>query len=234
MHCPQGCRLHQPNPRRRRPVFKCRGGSTRRPPARRLLARLAWPIGLAGLLAVAGMLWRFGLEPQALSIVGVVSLTIGLFAGVALLRLVFSGSHPVVGVARAIVEEAIGTRLSILLAVLVIVDAPHAAVAAGSVGEAGVPDSILPGMRHPGSAVLLSIMSIALCCGSICGDIESRRIHMSLSEAPAPLGVRARQMVGVVALQLVLVTLMGIGVYRVCGRPGPPPGGRRSGSPCRR
>lgn len=178
-------------------------------PVRRLLGRLAWPISLAGLLALAGILWRFGLQPQALSIVGIVSLTVGLFAGIALLRLVFSGSLPVVGVARVIVEEAIGTRLSILLAVLVIVTLPTLPLLLDPSERLAYRIQFFLAWSLSGSAVLLSIMSIALCCSSVCGDIESRRIHMSLSKPLQRWEYVLGKWLGIVALQMVLVALTG-------------------------
>jgi hypothetical protein len=185
----------------------------RETPARRLIARLAWPALTAVAFALAGLLWRAGLQPQAISLLGMIGLTIGLFGGIALLRALFSGSHPVIAVARTIIEEAIGTRLTILLAVIVIISLPTLPLLLDPSERLAYRIQFFLAWSLSGATVLLAILSIALCCSSVCGDIDSKRIHMALAKPLQRWEYVLGKWLGVVALQAVLVALVGIGVY---------------------
>lgn len=185
----------------------------REAPARRLLARLFWPGLAAFALAIAGGLWRVGLEPQAISILGMLGLSFGLIGGIALLRVVFSGSQPVVGVARTIIEEAIGTRLSVLLAVLVVVSLPTLPLLLDPSERLAYRIQFFLAWALSGSNVILAILSIAICCSSVCGDIDSKRIHMALAKPLQRWEYVLGKWLGVIALQAVLVALVGVGVY---------------------
>ena len=103
---------------------------------RRWLGKLKRPAIALAVLASAWVLWLAGWQALAISVAGVVALAVGFVAGVAMLRRGLSGSHPVVGVARAIVEEAIGTRLSILLVMLVVVSLPVLPLLLDQIGRA--------------------------------------------------------------------------------------------------
>ena len=94
------------------------------------------------------MLFRSGRPAVAMSLVGVVALAIGFASGIFLLRWMLSASHPVIGVARAIVEEAIGTRLSILLVMLVVVSLPMLPLLLS------YPQKIRGGLPFPGPELL--------------------------------------------------------------------------------
>ncbi|MFM8707792.1 MAG: ABC transporter permease, partial [Planctomycetia bacterium] len=64
-----------------------------------------------------------------------------------------------------------------------------------------------------GASALLALITIALSCTSVCGDIESRRIHMALSKPLRRWEYLFGKWLGVVLLDLLLVTLVGMGVY---------------------
>lgn len=163
--------------------------------------------------AVAGMLWMAGWQTLAISVAGVVALAVGFVAGVAVLRKVLSGSHPIVGVARAIVEEAIGTRLSILLVMLVVVSLPILPLLLDPSERLAYRVQFFLSWSLSGASVLLALITVALCCSSVCGDIDSRRIHLSLSKPVRRWEYLFGKWLGVILLDLLLVALVGIGVY---------------------
>lgn len=180
---------------------------------RQRLAKLKWPAAVLAMLASAGVLWLAGSQALAISVAGVVALAVGFVTGVAVLRRVLSASHPVVGVARAIVEEAIGTRLSILLVMLVVVSLPILPLLLDPSERLAYRVQFFLSWSLSGASVLLALITIALCCSSVCGDIESRRIHMSLSKPMRRWEYLFGKWLGVVLLDLLLVALVGIGVY---------------------
>jgi hypothetical protein len=175
--------------------------------------RLAWPGAAIAALALAAGLWATGRPASAIAVAGAVALAVGFVVGVAVLRQLLSGSHPVVGVARAIVEEAIGSRLSILLVMMVVVTLPILPLLLDPQERLAYRLQFLLTWSLSGASVLLAVITIALSCGSVCGDIESRRIHMTLSKPIHRAEYLLGKWLGVILLDGMLVGLVGIGVY---------------------
>jgi hypothetical protein len=177
------------------------------------LAGLARPGAALLGIAVAGICWWAGRSDLATALLGVVALAAGFVVGIAALREVLSGSHGIIGVARAVVEEAVGTRLSVLLVMLVVVGLPVLPLVLDPAERLAYRLQFFLDWSLSGASVLLALISIALCCSSVCGDIESRRIHMALSKPLRRWEYLLGKWLGVVLLDLLLVILVGIGVY---------------------
>lgn len=182
---------------------------------RRWWGRGRWRRPLAALAVGAGAAacWASGHQAWAIAIGGVVGLAGGVVLGLALLRRLLSGGHPVVAVARAIVEEAVGTRLSVLLLMLVIVGLPTLPLVLDPAERLAYRLQFFLDWSLSGAFVLLAMVTLAVSCGSVCGDIDSRRIHMSLSKPLRRWEYLLGKWVGVCLLDLLLVTLVGGGVY---------------------
>ena len=180
---------------------------------RRNLVRYRRPLAALAAVSLAALFWKLGHTSLAIAIGGAVGLTCGMVVGLALLRRLLSSGHPIVAVARAIVEEAVGTRLSVLLVMLVIVGLPTLPLALDPAERLAYRLQFFLDWSLSGAFVLLAMVSIALCCGSVCGDIESRRIHMSLSKPMRRWEYLVGKWLGVCLLDLLLVTLVGFGVY---------------------
>jgi|688.fasta_scaffold16787_8 hypothetical protein len=179
----------------------------------RRLAILYRPLAGVAVAALAAALWLTGRQAEAISCIGVVALVVGFSTGVAVLRRLLSGSHPVIGVARAMVEEAIGTRVSVLLVMLVVVTLPVLPLLLDPAERLAYRLQFFLAWAISGASVLLTVMSIALGCSSVCGDIDSRRIHMALSKPLRRWEYLLGKWLGVVLLDLLLVALVGVAVY---------------------
>jgi hypothetical protein len=182
-------------------------------PAAGRRTRLARPGAAIAALALAAGLWAAGRPASAIAVAGAVALAVGFVVSVAVLRQLLSGSHPVIGVARAIVEEAIGSRLSILLVMMLVVTLPILPLLLDPQERLAYRLQFLLTWSLSGASVLLSVITIALACGSVCGDIESRRIHMTLSKPIHRSEYLLGKWLGVILLDAMLVGLVGIGVY---------------------
>jgi hypothetical protein len=183
------------------------------PPAGRRWARFVRPATVLAALALAAVLWAAGRPAAAIAVAGAVALAVGFVGGIAALRRLLSGSHPVIGVARAIVEEAIGSRLSILLVMMVVVTLPILPLLLDPQERLAYRLQFLLTWSLSGASVLLAVITVALACGSVCGDIESCRIHMALSKPLHRSEYLLGKWLGVVLLDAMLVGLVGIGVY---------------------
>lgn len=182
----------------------------RRRGRRRWLESLA---ALAGALAVAGSCWAAGWQSAAIVVLGIIGLFVGAGLGLLLLRQCLSAGHPVVAVARAVVEEAVGTRMSILLIMLVLIGLPSLPLILDSTERLSYRMQFFLNWSLSGAFVLLAIVTIALCCGTVCGDISSYRIHLTLSKPLRRWEYLVGKWVGVVLLNLLLVGLIGLGTY---------------------
>jgi hypothetical protein len=182
-------------------------------PQARRAARLARPAAVVLGVAMAAICWWAGRSDLATAVVGVIGLATGFVTGIAVLRWTLSGSNGIVGVARAVVEEAVGTRLSVLLVMLVVVGLPVLPLVLDPAERLAYRLQFFLNWSLSGASVLLAMVTIALCCGSVCGDIESRRIHMALAKPLRRWEYLLGKWLGVVLLDLLLVILVGIGVY---------------------
>jgi hypothetical protein len=162
--------------------------------------------GIWGLVLVAALVaaacWAVGRQELAIAALGVSGLAAGFRLGIAVLRRGLSAGDGIVGVARALVEEALGTRLPVLLVVLVVVGLP-----------------VLPLLLDPGERLeyrLQFFLNWALsACGSVCGDIDTQRIHMALVKPLARWQYLLGKWLGIVLLDALLVALVGGGVVVV-------------------
>lgn len=182
-------------------------------PVGRRWIRFVRPATVIAAVALALGLWAAGRPAAAIAVAGAVALATGFVGGIAVLRRLLSGSHPVIGVARAIVEEAIGSRLSILLVMMVVVTLPILPLLLDPQERLAYRIQFLLTWSLSGASVMLAVITIALACGSVCGDIESRRIHMALSKPLRRSEYLLGKWLGVILLDAMLVGLVGIGVY---------------------
>jgi hypothetical protein len=141
------------------------------------------------------------------------ALAIGFTIGLSALRMLLSASHPIVAVARAIVEESVGSRLSILLLTLVLVSLPVLPLVLDPTERLAYRTQFFLDWSLAGVSTLLSVLTIALCCSSICGDIDRRHIHMTLSKPVRRWGYLFGKWLGVILLDAMLVALAGTGVF---------------------
>jgi len=174
-----------------------------------------WASATAATAVVAGACSAAGRGDLAVAALTACGLTVGFRIGLAALRGCLSAGHGIVGVARAVVEEAAGTRLPVLLVFLVVIGLP-----------------VLPLVLDPGErleyrlqffltwalsagGLLLALVTIFLACGSVCGDIDSHRIHMTLVKPLGRWQYLAGKWLGIVLLNALLVAVVGGGVFAV-------------------
>jgi hypothetical protein len=175
--------------------------------------RWAWPLVGLALVAVAGGLWCGGRSAPAAALAGALVLSLAFVAGIAALRLVLSGSHGVVGVARAVVEEAIGSRTPMLLVLTLVLGLPVLPLVLDPSERLEYRLQFFLNWSLSGASFLLAMITIVLAVGSVCGDIDSQRIHMTLVKPIQRWQYLLGKWSGIVLLDLVLVGIVGVGVF---------------------
>lgn len=175
--------------------------------------RFVLPVAGAVVLVTAAVLWATGRTAAATAVCGGMALLLGMAGGIAALRSLLTGSNGIVAVARTVVEEAVGTRAPILLVMLIVVGLPALPLVLDSSERLEYRVQFFLTWSLSGGAFLLSLITILLATSSVCGDIESQRIHMTLVKPVERWQYLLGKWLGIVLLDLVLVGVLGIGVY---------------------
>lgn len=175
--------------------------------------RIPFWVVIISAAVVAGIAWLTGHDAVATAAVGVFALAAGFRLGIALLRRCLSAGIGVVGVARAIVEEAVGTKLPVLLVILLVVGLPILPLVLDPSERLEYRLQFFLNWALSASGLILALVTIFLACGSVCGDIDSQRIHMALVKPLARWQYLLGKWLGIVLLNALLVALVGGGVF---------------------
>jgi len=168
--------------------------------------------GLAGTGFLVWFLARQGLSAAALTIGAVVAITAAFLAGLSLLRAILSGSGWA-AVARTVVDEAIRMRAALVLLIVLVLSLPLLPLLLDSGERLEYRVQFLLTWALGATTLLLGLLNVFLGCGSLSGDIDSNRIHMTLTK---PLGrpeYLLGKWAGLVAVNALLVVVAGIGIY---------------------
>ena len=154
---------------------------------------------------------RHGRPLEATGLAGVIGMATGCWLGLAGIHLLLSGSTGVIGVARAVVDEAVRMRVSLGLAMLVLVLVPTLPLALDHSERLHYRVQFLLSWSLGVTGVILSLLTIVLACGSICGDIDSGRIHMTLVKPLQRWEYLVGKWLGIALFDLLMVALVGAG-----------------------
>lgn len=171
---------------------------------------------LTAVLAAAAGAWflvRHGRPLAATGVVGVTAMAAGCRIGLGGIRLCLGGTGGITGVARAVVDEAVRMRAAVALVVILVVLVPTLPLVLDPSERLQYRLQFVLAWALGGSGLVLSILSIILACGSVCGDIESSRIHMTLAKPLQRWEYLLGKWLGVVVFDLLLVGLAGAGTY---------------------
>jgi hypothetical protein len=168
--------------------------------------------GLAGTGLLVWFLSRQGLTAAALTIGSVVAIAGVFLAGLAVLRAILSGPGWA-AVARTVVDEAIRMRAALVLLIVLVLSLPLLPLLLDSDERLEYRVQFLLTWSLGATTLLLGLLNVFLGCGSLSGDIDSNRIHMTLTK---PLGrpeYLLGKWAGLVAVNALLVVVAGIGIY---------------------
>jgi ABC-type transport system involved in multi-copper enzyme maturation permease subunit len=175
-----------------------------------------WLATTVGSLAGTGfLLWflaRHGLSAGAIAIGAAVAIAAGFLAGLTALRAILSGPGWA-AVARTVVDEAIRMRAALVLLIVLVLSLPILPLLLDSGERLEYRVQFLLTWALGTTTLLLGLLNVFLGCGSLCGDIDSSRIHMTLTKPLGRLEYLLGKWVGLVAVNALLVAVAGIGIY---------------------
>ena len=174
---------------------------------------LGWLTFLAGGICLASVSWAMQWPGLRATFVGACFLGIGLAVGVWLLRLILSAGHPVLAVARALVEEAVRMRVVLGLILCVVLFGPLLPALFDPSEKLSYRVQMFLTWSLSGSVVMLSLMTLLVACGSISGDLSQRHIYVTMSKPVSRRAYVCGKWLGLALLNLIMVTTLGSGVY---------------------
>ncbi len=158
-------------------------------------------------------LFAAGRETWGINLLGVWTLAVVGMLGIRAARILLSLTHPVAAIARSAIDQAFRMHLvtvTIFILALVLVLLPRAFDA-----EERLNYRVTNYLKYSmGIGVFLtSVLTVVLACWSVCSDIANRQMHMIATKPVGRFQYILGKWLGYAALNLVLVAMMGVGVY---------------------
>lgn len=172
-----------------------------------------WLTSTAGVAAVIAFLARHDQLLLATAFTGITGMVIGCFAGLAGVRALLSSPNGTFAVARVTIDEAVRMRAALLLLVLLVVLIPTLPLALDHTERLEYRVQFFLSWSLGSASLILSLLTIVFTSSSICGDIESFRIHMTLAKPLQRWEYLLGKWLGVMIFNFILVGLTGIGTY---------------------
>ena len=164
---------------------------------------------LAMLLAWAG-------RTETTAVIGMVCMSLCFTVGLWLIRWMLSSPIGVCGVARVLIDEAI--RMKVVLAAMIglLLLVPFLSILLDPHELLKYRIQMFLTWTMSGSVLLLSLMTLFLACGTICHDLSRRQIDLTITKPISRGQYLLGKWLGIVLLDLMLVSVVGIGVYAFC------------------
>ncbi len=163
--------------------------------------------------AIVGAIAVLGPPVPRAAAVGALTMVGGFLFGSWALRRVLSIPNGILGTAGAVLDEAVRMRSTLILLVLLVACVPILPLLLDPSERLTYRVQFLVMWNLGGAFLILSLLTVFLACGSVCGDIASGRIHMSLTKPLDRWEYLVGKWLGIVLYNLVLVALVGIGSF---------------------
>lgn len=180
----------------------------------RWVARLAflilWTLA-CGLAAAA--LYLSGQTWPAIAALGVWAMTTAFVLGLALLRALLSLSGGPIAVARTVLEEAVRMKIALLFIVLLVLLIPVLPALLDPKELLQYREQFFLSWSIAGVSLMLSLMTVFLACGTVASDLTKRHVFLSLTKPLSRADYLFGKWLGIVTLNLLLLTVAGAGIY---------------------
>ncbi|MCC7147392.1 MAG: ABC transporter permease [Phycisphaeraceae bacterium] len=149
----------------------------------------------------------------AIAVAGIWTMGVTLLAGIFALRFVFRGNSPILAVARTLVDEALRMKIALVFVILLFFLVPSLPFLLDAKELLHYRVKFFLTWALTAVSVLLSLMTIFLACSSVSGDLHERQIFLTLTKPVSRNGYLLGKWLGVVGLNLLLITVAGLGIF---------------------
>ncbi len=154
-----------------------------------------------------------GSVSAAIAVGGVYGMAVGFYLGLQLIRLLLSGGHPVFGVARTLIDEAIRMKAPLVFLVALMLFVPVLPFAMDSDETLKYRVQTFLSWSMIVVSLLLSLMTVFLAVGTITSEIGRRQIFLTMTKPVGRLHYLAGKFLGIAMLNVLLVAVCGGAIY---------------------
>jgi hypothetical protein len=172
-----------------------------------------WLAALFGSACTIWFLVRHDWMLLATGLTGISGMAAGCVVGLSAIRLALSGTSGITGVARTVIDEAVRMRAALVLLVLLVLLIPTLPLVLDHAERLAYRMQFFISWALGGTGLILSLLTIFLACGSVCGDIDSNRIHMTLVKPLHRWEYLVGKWLGMTLFNLLMVGLAGAGTF---------------------
>lgn len=172
-----------------------------------------WVIGVVVAALTVGFCLSLGWRGGAIATVGAFAMAAGFTLGLALIRALLRGGHPVAGVARTLVDEAIRMKVAVVFIVALVLLVPVLPLSLDEGDPLKYRLQMFLSWSMIITSVLLSLMTIFLAVGTVSREVEQRQIFLTMTKPVSRAQYLLGKWLGVALLNLLLVSVSGAGVY---------------------
>ncbi|QDU35303.1 ABC-2 family transporter protein [Poriferisphaera corsica] len=161
----------------------------------------------------AGIFYVLDLPSMVSIILGIYAMGVSMYLGIQIVKGLLSGGHPIIGVARTLVDEAIRMRVPLVFIIVLVLLVP-----------------ILPFVIDPKdflkyriqtfltasmyvTSVSLSLMTLFLAVQTITSELQYKQIYLTLTKPIGRVQYLLGKWLGIVMLNAVLVIVCGVATY---------------------
>lgn len=178
------------------------------------VARLGWvATAWAGMAVFAAVLLAFDWRAGALAVGGLWAMGMLFFLGVLGIRLLLTPSHPILGVARTLIEGSIRGGAPLFFVAAVLLAAPALTLVVGQEERLTYRVQTFLSWSMILTSVGLSLLTIAVAAGSITSEVRDRQVFLTLTKPVARWQYLLGKWVGTVLLSGLLLAVAGGGIY---------------------
>lgn len=164
--------------------------------------------------ALAALLFiSLGSANGAIAVAGIYAMAVVFFGGLLGVRLALSPGHPVLGVARTLVDEAIRMKVPLVFIIVVILLVPALPFVLDPQELLRYRIQSFLVWSMTAVSVLLSMMTVFLAVGTITSEVQHRQIFLTMTKPVGRGAYLLGKWVGIMALNLLLVAVCGAGIY---------------------
>lgn len=152
-------------------------------------------------------------QGASIGLAGIWGMALAFVLGLRFIRLLVSPGHPVLGVARTLIDEAIRMKVALVFIVTLVVVVPILPFVLDPAERLQYRLQSLLTYSLTVSSLLLSLMTVFLACGTIAGELTQRQIFLTMTKPISRWQYLLGKWLGIVLLNLLLLAVTGGTTY---------------------
>ncbi|QDU72759.1 ABC transporter permease [Mucisphaera calidilacus] len=146
-------------------------------------------------------------------VVGFYVMGLSFFLGVRLIRLLLRSGHPILGVARTLVDESLRMRVPLVFLILMLFLVPSLPLVMDPEERLAYRVASFLSWAMLASSGLLSLLTVFLAVGTVATEFGQKQIYMTLTKPVSRWQYLLGKWLGIVLLNVLLVGISGAGIY---------------------